>query len=490
MQDTPSWSKVYELKKRLHRRDSESARYDHDSGKLTARDCVVKLMDQSSFIETSAWLIPEIGCSGFVTGYGTVKDRPVCFAASDGSGAMDVKQYGKVCAILDKARLLGAPVVIRLNNEGILQEENMAAMAAYAAVTGRLVRLSGVCPLIAYLSGACMGADALLARLCDVTVLTMDGDVRSMLPAEFRDNAFNTELPEPSAENTREMAARDAVSYTAEDENDAIEFIVRLLDTLPSHNLGDAPIFEMDDVNRRLQPWDGLDIVSLVHDMVDTSSVIALSNAYGQGAYTALCRFGGRSAGLIAYDETADGGCLTARAAVKAARFIRFCDCFSLPVVTLLRSQNTVNPAVFQKDAPLNAAAQLTYAYADATCPKVMVLIGPVLGLSLSIFGCMTADVRYAWPHAFIGSRPQGHDTQVPVITVQTQPNNEDDATLATHAEQPVQDEAGAIPAAKTGLIDDIIEPESTRQFIIASLEMLASKRETGFPKKHGNMPL
>jgi len=448
MQATPSWAEVCELKKRLYRQEPGATQHVRDSGKLTAREYIVRLMDQSSFIETSAWLTPELGCSGFVTGYGTVKDRPVCIAASDGSGALDAKQYGKVCAILDKARLLGAPVVIRLDNEGILQEENTEVMAAYAEVTGCLVRLSGVCPLIAFLSGACAGADALLARLCDVTVLTMD------------------------------------------DDNDAIEFIVRLLDALPSQNLGDAPIFEMDDVSRRLQPWDGLDIISLVHDMVDSSSVIALNNAYGQGAYTALCRFGGRSAGLIAYNEVAEGGCLTARAAVKAARFIRFCDCFSLPVVTLLRSQNTVNPVVFQEDSQLNAAAQLTYAYADATCPKVMVFMGPVSGLSLSIFGCMTADVRYAWPHAFIGSLPQDHDAQMPSITAQTHPNNEDDAALATHTEQPVQNKAGAIPTAKTGLIDDIIEPESTRQIITATLEMLASKRETGFPKKHGNIPL
>jgi acetyl-CoA carboxylase carboxyltransferase component len=326
--------------------------------------------------------------------------------------------------------------------------------------------------------------------LFDITLITDPAGALMAQGPQVLGAAADTDVTLKSG-GTATMAAQGMVSLTAEDEAEALGLTARLLDLLPGCNLEDAPILDSDDMNRMLPEWDGEDVRALAGLVADRGTEIELHQAFDATMLTFLCRMGGRPAGLIVCNAKGGEGLTTASGARKAARFVRMCDCFNLPVITLIDTQGMEVTAVDSQGDILNAAAQLFYAYAEATCPKAAVIIGDAVGQGyLAMCGQTAADTTYAWPGAVISALTPEAAVQTLYANEINEGGNDASLTRKALAEAYAKETASAFFAARNGYIDDVIDPAATRQYLIAAIEMLASKRESSTPKKHGNLPL
>lgn len=287
------------------------------------------------------------------------------------------------------------------------------------------------------------------------------------------------------------MAAQGGVSLTAKTEDEALALAVKVLDLLPDCNMGDSPLLDVDDMNRLLPEVDRNDGHRLLNALADQGTALELFHGYGDELVVALGRLGGRAAGFVISNAQADEGYLTPAGSEKAARFIRLCDCFSLPVVSLINSKGVAVPDAAHQAEAMKASAQLLYAYAEATCPKISVVVGHAIGQAyVAMGGKANADVCYAWPGAVISALTP--EVAVQVLYAKELAASEGSALearlkLETAYAQQVAD---GMAAAAQGMVDDVCAPADTRKLVIAALEMLASKRDQNLPKKHGNMPL
>lgn len=471
-------------KSALLRGDAERIAKQHAQGKCTARERVNKLFDDGSFVEIDA-LKQDARA---VAGCGTVNGQAVyCFAQDFASagGAMGVAQAEKLLKVLDKARVSGAPVVLLLDSAGIRLSEGAAVMPAYAQALSAMARLSGVCPMIACVMGPCAGMAALMTQLADIAIQVKHGEI-----------ALHTQLvmnSEKGKEKTAQqlfgpetMAKQGAVALTAETEEDAAALIAALVDLLPGSNMEDAPLLlDTDDLNRVLVTEDGEDVSALIADLADEGKVIELYRDHGPAIRTALVRLGGRTVGIVANDHSVREGRLCACAGRKAARFVRFCDSYQIPVVSLVNTDGIGVPPEDRQGQFLRGAADLLYAYAEATTPKIAVLTGSAVGAAyVAMGGKAIADVSYAWPGAMVA--PLTKETAVQTLAGEQLNAGEPRGDL----EEAYAETFGALAAARAGLVDDVIAPAETRKYILAALEMLSSKHDVNLPKKHGNLPL
>ena len=494
MSNTQDLERVLEKKNSILKGDAERIAKQRAQGKLVARERVAKLLDQGSFVETDALVSKDGDYAGVVTGYGTVQDRPVYLFAQDFTvhgGAMCVKQAEKILKVLDLAQKTGAPVIALCDSAGVRLEEGAQAMNAYAKVYAKMTRLSGVCPMVALVMGPCVGGAALISQLCDVSIMAENVGRLMVYGPQVMSAVSGKTYTDENAGGAKTMAAQGGVALTAENEDAAIALAVQVLDLLPGCNAEDAPLMDTDDMNRVLPEMDAGDSEALMAAMADAGSFVELYKDWGKEIRVALTRMGGRSVGVVASNAAVNDGMLTAQGAAKAARFIRLCDCYSLPVVSLINSKGVVVPDVQDQAATLTGVAQLLYAYAEATCPKVSVVVGNAIGQSyVAMAGKDNADVTYAWPGAVISALTP--DAAVAVLDEEEMKKGTDDP-LKARAELEAKyanDVADGIAAAQAGMIDDVCDPADTRKLVIAALEMLSSKRESNPPKKHGNLPL
>lgn len=494
MSNTQDLERVLEKKNSILKGDAERIAKQRAQGKLVARERVAKLLDQGSFVETDALVSKDGDYAGVVTGYGTVQDRPVYLFAQDFTvhgGAMCVKQAEKILKVLDLAQKTGAPVIALCDSAGVRLEEGAQAMNAYAKVYAKMTRLSGVCPMIALVMGPCVGGAALISQLCDVSIMAENVGRLMVYGPQVMSAVSGKTYTDENAGGAKTMVAQGGVALTAENEDAAIALAVQVLDLLPGCNAEDAPLMDTDDMNRVLPEMDAGDSEALMAAMADAGSFVELYKDWGKEIRVALTRMGGRSVGVVASNAAVNDGMLTAQGAAKAARFIRLCDCYSLPVVSLINSKGVVVPDVQDQAATLTGVAQLLYAYAEATCPKVSVVVGNAIGQSyVAMAGKDNADVTYAWPGAVISALTP--DAAVAVLYEEEMKKGTGDP-LKARAELEAKyanDVADGIAAAQAGMIDDVCDPADTRKLVIAALEMLSSKRESNPPKKHGNLPL
>jgi len=464
--------------------DAERIAKQHAQGKGTARERVTKLFDDGSFVEIDA-LKKD---AHLVAGCGTVNGQAVyCFAQDFAScgGAMGLSQAAKIVKVLDKARVTGAPVVALLDSAGVKLADGQAALPAYAEILSAMARLSGVCPLIACVMGPCTGLATLMTQLADVAIQVKKGEI-ALHPALVMNSEKGKQKTAEQLFGPETMARQGAVALTADTEEDAAALIAALIDLLPGSNMEDAPLLlDTDDLNRALVALDAEDVSSLIADLADEGKVIELYKDHGASIRTALVRLGGRTAGIVANDHAANDGRLCACAARKAARFVRLCDCFQIPVVSLVNTDGMAVPPEDKQGMFLRGAADLLYAYAEATTPKVAVIIGSAVGAAyVAMGGKSIADVSYAWPEAMIA--PLTKEAAAQTLSAEQLRAGEDRKKL--EADYALQ--CGALSAAQSGIVDDVIEPAETRKYILAALEMLATKHDVNLPKKHGNLPL
>ena len=456
----------------------------HAEGKCTARERAAKLFDAGSFVEMDA-LRPG---SNAVAGCGTVNGQAVyCFAQDFASagGAMTKAQAEKILKTLRMARLTGAPVVALLDSAGVKLGEGMDALPAYAEILGAMARLSGVCPLITCVMGPCVGLASMMTQLADFNIQVKKTGEIALHTAQVMNSEKGRQKTSQQLFGAETMDAQGACALTAESEEEAAALISALVDLLPGCNLEDAPLAEEEDLNRLLVCQDPEDVTALMADLADGGQVIELYRGYGPAVRTALCRVGGRTVGLVANDHGVDGGRITSQDARKAARFVRLCDCYQIPLVSLVNTDGLAVPLAAHQGALLRGAAELLYAYAEATAPKIAVMTGNAVGAAYAAMGGKSiADMSYAWPGAVISPLTR----EAAVQTLEGDKINAGESREAL--EERYAEAFGALAAAKAGVVDDVITPAETRKYIIAALELLAGKHDVNLPKKHGNLPL
>ena len=494
MNNTQDLKQVLQKKQEILQGNAERVAKQRAQGKLTARERVAKLLDQGSFVELDALVSAGEDGAGVVTGYGTVQDRPVYLFAQDFTvhgGAMGRMQAQKILKVLDLAQKTGAPVVAMCDSNGVRLDEGAAAMNAYAEVFAKMTRLSGVCPMVALVLGPCAGGAALISQIADVSIQAEKVGELVVYGPQVMSSVSGETLTGESLGGAKAMAAQGGVALTAASEDEAISLAVQVLDLLPGSNAEDAPLMDGDDMNRLLPAVDAMDSDALLAAMADNARFIELYKEWGKALRVALCRMGGRSVGIVCSNAKENDGMITPAAAAKAARFIRLCDCYSLPVVSLINSKGVAVPEAKAQSWTMITASQLLYAYAEATCPKVSVVVGNAIGQAyVAMGGKANADVCYAWPGAVISALTP--EAAVQVLYVDELKNSKKPA-LEARAELEAKyaaEVADGVAAAKAGMIDDVCDPAETRKLILAALEMLSSKRDANPPKKHGNLPL
>ena len=478
---------ILEQKEALISGNAEKIAAQHASGKATARERIEMILDAGSFVETDTLLAENSDYAGVVTGYGTVDARPVYLFAQDFTvhgGAMGAAQAKKINKILDLAAKTGAPVLCLSDSAGVKVDEGAKAMNAFASIYAKMAKISGVCPIINLVLGPVVGGAAMLSQLADITVQVKKiGQLMVYGPTVVGSLTGKT-LNADAVGGADVMSRGGAVALTANDENEAFALCKKVLSYLPGSNREFAEVIDTDDMNREIaDQFDSAE--ALMTAIADLGQYIELKASFGKALHTALCRIGGHAVGLICSDSENDG-MIDADSAVKAAGFIRFCDSFDLPVISMIDSKGVKVPDENHQAETIRGISALLYAYAEATTAKVSVITGKAIGQSyVAMAGKDIADMTYAWPDAVISALTPEAAVQVLNAKELREGGNRFQLEAAFMAEK-----AGVINAASEGLIDDICVPSETRKYIIAAIEMLLTKEENGPDRKHGNTPM
>ena len=444
------------------------------------------LFDEGTFLETGRFVkrsttpADEKAGSEFesvVTGYGAIEGRLVFAYAQDPSrmkGAMSEAQAKKIVALYDAAMKAGAPVVAIIDSIGAKVEEGVAVLAGYGKIMKSVSAASGVIPQIAVVCGTCNGSMATIASMCDISIATKDAKFYISSPFVLAANGGK------GMGTADKAAASGSISGVCADASEAIACAKSIINLLPSNNVeGCAYTETTDTMNRTVS-------AASLEEIADAGSVVELSAANAPEMKTALGSVGGMTVGFVAAS-----GKLSPFGARKIAKFVAFCDSFSLPVVTLVDSEGTVIGAE-EENVPFSAKlAQLAAVYASSTNAKVTVITGKAIGAAFTLLGskALGADVVLATENATIGAMPT--EAAVEFLygkTIRTSLNSAEEKANCTALYE--NDIASPVNAARNGDIDDVIPTEEIRIRIAAALEMLSAKATADPYKKHGNLPL
>ena len=487
----------------------------HEKGKLTARERLNLLFDEGSFIEIDAFV--EHRCTNFgmektkspgegvVSGYGTVNGRLVYAYAQDFTvigGSLGEMHAAKICKVQDLALKMGAPLVGINDSGGARIQEGVDALAGYGNIFYRNTIASGVIPQISVIMGPCAGGAVYSPALTDFIFMT---DKTSMMfitgPQVIKtvtgENVSQEELGGAMTHNRTSGVAH----FIDATEQETIERVKLLLSYLPSNNLEDAPAFNTgDDLNRLEEKLNDLipdnpnkpyDMKEIISSLADNGDFLEVQPYYAGNILTGFIRLNGKSVGVIASQPKVLAGCLDINASDKAARFIRTCDAFNIPLLTLVDVPGFLPGTDQEYGGIIRHGAKMLFAYSEATVPKVTVITRKAYG-GAYIAMCsrhLNADMVFAWPTAEIAV--MGPEGAANIIFKNDIEKAKDPAKVRTEKIKEYRDTvSNPYTAAARGYVDDVIEPMTTRQRIISAFDMLASKRQSLPSKKHGNMPL
>ena len=479
----------------------------HEKGKMTARERIEKLFDENTFVELDMFMKhrctnfgqdkKELPGEGVITGYGTVDGRLVYAFAQDFTvegGSLGEKHAHKIWKVMDLSMKMGAPCIGINDSGGARIQEAVDALSGYAGIFYRNTAASGVVPQISVIMGPCAGGAVYSPAITDFIYMVKNTSQMFITgPAVIK----SVTAEEVTAEALGGAMTHNSVSgvahFAAENEDDCIQQIRYLLSFLPSNNMDDAPIVETGDDPSRMDeslnsvvpdnPNAPYDMKDVIRSIVDNGEFYEVHQYFATNIITCFARFDGRSVGIIANQPNVMAGCLDVNASDKSARFIRFCDAFNIPLVNLVDVPGFL-PGVGQEHTGIiRHGAKMLYAYSEATVPKVTVITRKAYGGSYIAMCCreLGADQVMAWPSAEIAVMgPAGAAN----IIFRKDPDK--DQKTAEY----VEEFATPYKAAERGYADMVIEPKETRPYVITALNALASKREVGPAKKHGNIPL
>ncbi len=487
----------------------------HKRGRMTARERIELLLDKGSFREVDPFVVHRTSdfglghqqflTDGVVTGWGTINDRLVFLASQDFTvlgGSLGEMHAEKICKVMDMAIKNGAPFIALNDSGGARIQEGVASLGGYGEIFLRNTLSSGVIPQISVIMGSCAGGAVYSPALTDFTIMVRNSSYMFVTGPEV---IKAVTLEEVSFEDLGGASIHAEVSgvcnLVADTEPDALYLIRKLLGFLPQNNMEDPPFVPTSDDPLRMEqelstiiPSDSnkpYDVNDLIHLLVDDRQFFEIHPAYAQNIVVGFARLGGHSVGIVANQPAVLAGVLDINASEKAARFVRFCDAFNIPIVTFVDVPGFLPGTDQEYGGIIRRGAKLLYAYCEATVPKITIITRKAYGGAYVVMSSkhIRGDVNLAWPTAEIAV--MGPDAAVNVI-FRKELNGVENPALrrAELVGEYTEKFANPYVAAGRGFLDDVIEPGETRPRLINSLEMLANKRDTNPPKKHGLIPL
>jgi propionyl-CoA carboxylase beta chain len=500
----------------VHAGSAKAVERRHAEGRMTARERVEALLDPGSFVELDA--LARHRAHGFgiedkrpygdgvVTGHGTVDGRPICVFSQDFTvfgGSLGEVFGEKICKVMDLAMRTGCPVVGINDSGGARIQEGVVALGLYAEIFYRNVMASGVIPQISLVMGPCAGGAVYSPAITDFTLMVdqtshmfiTGPDVIKTVTGE---DVTMEELGGARSHNTKSGVAH----FMAADEADGIELTKALLSYLPANNLEDPPSYEEEDLDGMVddgfldtfvpdssnQPYD---IKTVIEHVVDAGEFLEVHALFAPNIVCGYARIDGRSVGVVANQPTSYAGTLDIDASEKAARFVRTCDAFNVPILTFVDVPGFLPGTSQEWGGIIRRGAKLLYAYAEATVPKVTIITRKAYGGAYDVMGSkhLRADVNLAWPTAEIavmGAQGAANILYRRELADAADPEDRRKELVADYEDH----FANPYIAAERGYIDAVIQPSTTRREVIRALRLLRTKRQSLPPKKHGNIPL
>ncbi len=487
----------------------------HARGKYTARERIDMLLDEGSFEEVDMFKLHR--CSNFgmekkqflgdgvVAGSGTINGRLVYVFAQDftvNGGSLSETMAEKICKVMDLGMKMGAPVIGINDSGGARIQEAVNALAGYAEIFERNILASGVIPQISGIFGPCAGGAVYSPALTDFTLMMENTSYMFLTGPAVVKTVTGEDVTQETLGGASVHASKSGVThFTAKTEEEALEMIKKLLSYIPQNNMEEAPRVECTDPINRMEdslneilpddPNKAYDMYKVISAITDNGEFFEVQPKFAKNIIVGFARFNGQSVGIVANQPAAYAGVLDVNASRKGARFVRFCDAFNIPIVTLVDVPGFLPGTGQEYNAVILHGAQLLYAFGEATVPKVTVTLRKSYGGSHIVMGCkqLRTDINYAWPNAEIAV--MGASGAVAVLYAKEAKNHEDPKQfLAEKEEEYVELFQNPYQAAKYGYIDDVIEPRNTRFRICRALAQLATKRESLPAKKHGNIPM
>jgi acetyl-CoA carboxylase carboxyltransferase component len=487
----------------------------HEKGKLTARERLDELLDPSSFHELLPFVTQRLDLAenpdevwlgdGVVTGYGQINGRTVYVYAQDFTvmgGSLGEAQSQKICRIMDLAAQNGAPIIGLIDSGGARIQEGVNSLKGYAEIFRRNAIYSGVVPQISLILGPCAGGAAYSPALTDFIIMVEKQSYMFITGPNVIKTITGEEVDFESLGGAQtHLSLSGVASLTSLTEVESLSLCRSLMSYLPSNNIENPPScetaddpFRMDTVLNSIIPDDPTSPYSMhevISRIVDMNSFFELQSAFATSAIIGLARLNGSTVGIVAQEPSSMAGVIDIDSSDKICRFVRFCDCFNIPLVTLVDSPGFL-PGINQEHRGIiRHGAKVLYAYAEATVPKVSVVTRKAYGGAYVVMSSkfLGTDINYAWPSAEIavmGAEGAANILYQKQIDKSSDPAAERDRVMREYAEKYLN----PYVAARAGIIDEIIEPSETRVKIISALSAIREKHEQGPARKHGNSPV
>ncbi len=513
------------IKELLHKRElakmgGGQKRIDaqHQKGKLTARERIELLLDDGSFEEFDMFVThrcTDFGledkhfyADGVVTGYGTIDGRVVYVFAQDFTvfgGSLSLAYAEKICKVMDKALKMGAPIVGLNDSGGARIQEGVNSLAGYADIFQRNIMASGVIPQISGIFGPCAGGAVYSPALTDFSIMTKENSYMFVTGPKVVKTVTGEVVTEQELGGAITHGTKSGVThFIADDEREGISLIRKLISYLPQNNLEEPPLEPCEDPIDRLEdelntiipenPNKPYNVKDIIYSIVDYSEFLEVQRNYAPNIVTGFARFNGISVGIVANQPNYLAGVLDINASRKAARFVRFCDAFNIPIITLVDVPGFLPGTTQEYGGIIIHGAKLLFAYGEATVPKITIILRKAYGGAYCVMSSkhLRGDINYAWPMAEIAVMgPKGAIEVLRNKELRAMESEEEKADFLTKHEEDYKGKfATPYNAAKYGYIDDVIEPRNTRFRIIRALQSLATKKDVNPPKKHSNIPL
>jgi len=487
----------------------------HKKGRLTARERIDLLLDKGSFRETDAFVQHRTHdfdldkqkhlSDSVITGWGTIEDRLVYVFSQDFTvfgGSLGEVHAEKICKIMDMAMKSGAPIIGLNDSGGARIQEGVVSLGAYANIFLRNTLASGVVPQISAIMGPCAGGAVYSPAITDFIFMVRGSSYMFVTGPDVVKAVTHEEVDFEALGGAAAHAGTSGVCHVAADsEADTLYLIRKLMGYLPQNNMEDPPFVQTGDDPLRMEdaldtlvpddpsrPYDIKDVIRLV---VDSGQFFEIHADYAQNIVVGFARLGGHSIGIVANQPAHLAGCLDINSSVKGARFVRFCDCFNIPILTFEDVPGFLPGTGQEHGGIIRHGAKLLYAFCEATVPKLTVITRKAYGGAYDVMSSkhIRGDYNVAWPSAELAV--MGPDGAVNIIFRKELEKARDPVKRKAELVAEYREKfANPYIAAERGYLDDVIEPKETRPRLINALEMLANKRDSNPAKKHGNIPL
>jgi acetyl-CoA carboxylase carboxyltransferase component len=487
----------------------------HARGKLTARERLELLLDPGTFVETDMLARHRVHAfgmernrlytDGVVTGWGTIDGRKTFVYSQDFTvfgGSLGEVMAEKICKVMDLAVATGAPVVGLNDSGGARIQEGAASLAGYGYIFDRNVRASGVVPQVSVIMGPCAGGAVYSPAMTDFIYMVKETSHMFITGPEVIKTVTGEDVSFEDLGGAQTHASRSGIaSFIAEDEEDCLQQVRYLLSFLPSNNMEDPPSYApTDDAERRAPELDDIvpesarepyDMKAVIRGIADNGHFYEVFPLWAMNIVVGFARLDGHSVGIVANQPKVLAGTLDIESSEKAARFVRFCDAFNIPLVTFVDVPGFLPGTAQEYGGIIRRGAKLLYAFTEATVPRMTVITRKAYGGAYVVMNSkhLRADVSYAWPSAEIAV--MGAEGAVNIVSrKEIQSADDPDARREELIGEYEERFNNPYIAAERGYVDDVIEPSETRVRLIRALRMLLTKREAVPPRKHGNIPL